>query len=58
MYRLLSIGPISAYCGVPGIHLGSVTSMSIPAFVRFFDRSFQPHLDQVQHGPIDHPLSH
>jgi len=35
MYRLLSIGPISAYCGVPGIHLGSVTSMSIPAFVRF-----------------------
>ena len=32
--------------------------MFVPALVGFFDRSFQPHLDQVQHGPINYPPSH
>lgn len=34
------------------------TSMFISAFVRFFDRSFQPHLDQVEYGSVDDSASH
>jgi len=32
--------------------------MFISAFVRFFDRSFQPHLDQVEYGSVDDSASH
>src|SRR5271167_773286 len=32
--------------------------MRVAPLVRFFDRSFQPHLDQMQHHSIDDPASH
>jgi site-specific DNA recombinase len=34
------------------------TSMLIPFLVGLFYRSFQPHLDQMQHGSVDDPSSH
>jgi len=34
------------------------TPMLIPVLVSLFDRSFQPHLDQMQHGSVDDPSSH
>jgi len=34
------------------------TSVLIPFLVGLFDRSFQPHLDQMQHGSVDDPSSH
>src|SRR5262250_1448569 len=30
-------------------------SMLIPSLVSFFDRSFEPHLDQMEHGSVDDP---
>jgi len=32
--------------------------MLSPVLVRFLNRGFQPHLDQMQHGPVDDPASH
>jgi hypothetical protein len=32
--------------------------MLVPALIGLFDRSFQPHLDQMQHRSIDDPASH
>jgi hypothetical protein len=32
--------------------------MRVPTLVGFFDRGFQPHLDQMQHRSIDDPASH
>jgi hypothetical protein len=32
--------------------------MLVATLVGFLDRSFQPHLDQMQHGSIDDPSSH
>jgi hypothetical protein len=32
--------------------------MFVPTLVTFFDGSFQPHLDQMQHRSIDHPASY
>src|SRR5262252_10270200 len=34
------------------------TPMFVPALVGLFDRSFQPHLSQMQHGSIDDPASY
>jgi len=34
------------------------TPMLIPVLVGLFNRSFQPHLDQMQHGSVDDPSSH
>jgi site-specific DNA recombinase len=34
------------------------TSMLSSVLIRFFDRSFQPHLDQMQHRSVYHPSSH
>ena len=36
----------------------SRASTLISALVRFLDRSFQPHLDQMEHGPVDDPASY
>ena len=30
----------------------------VPTLVGFLDRSFQPHLDQMQHRSVDDPSSH
>src|ERR1700739_2195360 len=30
-------------------------SMFVSALVRFFDRGFQPHLDEMEHGSVDDP---
>ena len=32
--------------------------MLMSALVGFLDRSFQPHLDQMQHRSVDHPAGH
>jgi hypothetical protein len=32
--------------------------MHVSMLVRFLDRGFQPHLDQMQHRSIDDPASH
>src|SRR6516162_4362316 len=34
------------------------TSVLVPALVRFFNRSFQPHLDQMEHGSVDDSASY
>ncbi len=34
------------------------TPMFPPVLIRFLNRSFQPHLDQMQHRPVDDPASH
>src|SRR3984893_10362650 len=34
------------------------TPTFVPTLVGFLDRSFQPHLDQMQHCSVDHPSSH
>jgi site-specific DNA recombinase len=34
------------------------TPMLLPALIGFFNRSFQPHPDQMQHRPVDDPTSH
>jgi hypothetical protein len=34
------------------------TPMLIPFLVGLFNRSFQEHLDQMQHGSVDDPSSH
>jgi site-specific DNA recombinase len=33
-------------------------SMLVSTLIRFFHRSFQPHLDQMEHGSVDDPASH
>jgi hypothetical protein len=32
--------------------------MYVPTLVSFFDRGFQPHLDQMQHRSVDDPASY
>ena len=34
------------------------TSTLVSTLVRFFDRSFQPHLDQMEHGSVGDPASY
>src|ERR1700674_3707336 len=34
------------------------TPMYVPTLVSFFDRGFQPHLDQMQHRSVDDPASY
>lgn len=33
-------------------------NLQLSVLVGFFDRSFYPHLDQMQHRSVDHPSSH
>ena len=46
-------------CGVPRSFVPIARApMLVSPLVRFFDRGFQPHLDQMQHRSIDDPSSH
>ena len=44
--------------GSPSLIPIARTPMLIPFLVGLFNRSFQPHLDQMQHRSVDDPSSH
>src|SRR4029077_14770708 len=59
IYRLLSNGLIGEPCGLPRPFVPIArASTLISALVRFLDRSFQSHLDQMEHGSIYDPASY
>jgi hypothetical protein len=53
MYRFASSGEIGDPCGMPRPGLGRARPPS--SIIGFFDGAFQPHLDQMQHAPINYP---
>ena len=43
----------------PDLHPGfACASTLVSALVRFFDGSFQPHLDQMEHRSVDNAVSY
>ena len=58
MYRLASSGLITPPCGVPRLLLLAARHAPLPFLVPLFDRCLQPHLDQMQHVPIDDAPRH
>ena len=59
MYRLLSKGLIGDSLRSTSTFVPIARApMLVSTLVRFFDRSFQPHLDQMQHRSVDDPASH